>query len=217
VATKDDFAEKLAAATPTPGGGAAAARSGLHAASLLRMVTGITLAKLPSARVEITAAPAAGESVRETIERARAGAEALGETFERLGEEDMAAFEAYLEALRLPRATPEEKGLRLRARQAAAARATDAPLSMLRAARDLLLLCTAVLDLPLKAESDLGAASELANAAFRVADLNVRVNLRELSEEKRAAAVRERGALEMEVEALHARLRGTILERLASG
>ncbi|HVR76167.1 MAG TPA: cyclodeaminase/cyclohydrolase family protein [Planctomycetota bacterium] len=221
VATRDEFAEKLAAATPTPGGGAAAARSGLHASSLLRMVTGITLAKLPSARVEVTAVPAGGPAAREAIERARASAEALGETFERLGEEDMAAFEAYLEAWRLPRTTPEEKSLRLQARQSAAARATDAPLAMLRAARDLLLLCAELLDLsrttPLKAESDLGAAIELANAAFRVADLNVRVNLKELSEEKRAGAVRERQALEEEVEALHARLRREVLERLAGG
>ena len=41
-----DFAESLAAATPTPGGGAAAARGGLLATSLVRMVTGISLQKI---------------------------------------------------------------------------------------------------------------------------------------------------------------------------
>ena len=41
-----DFAESLAAATPTPGGGAAAARGGLLATSLVRMVTGISAINL---------------------------------------------------------------------------------------------------------------------------------------------------------------------------
>lgn len=205
----DSFAERLAAATPTPGGGAAAARVGLYACSLLRMVTGITLAKLsqnqsgapgapgaprapgsPSDTAAVSPGIAAGE-----IQAALDASVALGKRFHALEKEDMAAFQSYLDALRLPRGTPEEKEERRRARAAAAGSATDAPLSTIRAARDALLLSSRLQELsrstPLKAESDLGAAVELAMAACRVAELNVRVNLPELTPEKREEVLKE--------------------------
>ena len=57
---------------------------------------------------------------------------------------------------------------------------------------DVLNLCQRLLELSrttaLRAESDLAAAVELANAAYRVAELNIRVNLPELAAEDGKAA-----------------------------
>ncbi|MBI4602546.1 MAG: cyclodeaminase/cyclohydrolase family protein [Planctomycetes bacterium] len=219
----DDFAERLSAPTPTPGGGAAAARVGLYACCLLRMVLGITLSKLKaqaSAPVAVAASnPAeAALSSLSSLEAADERAARLSDRFRELESEDMAAFQAYLEALRLPRSTPEEKARRLEARTRAAARATEAPLETIRAARDALALSAEVLDLsrttPLRAESDLAAAVELSLAAYRVAELNVRVNLRELSPAVRDATRARWLALASELEAQGSRLRSEILAKL---
>jgi len=185
----DDFAERLAAPTPTPGGGGAAAHVGVYACSLLRMVTGITLEKARSAKSQ----PAADPASLVELERIQEQARLLSQQFEALEAQDMAAFQGFLEALRLPRSTEEEKARRLEARREAAGRATDAPLATMRAACEVLTLARKLLDLsrstPLKAESDLGAAVEIASAAFRVAELNVGANLPELAEERRQKAV----------------------------
>jgi formiminotetrahydrofolate cyclodeaminase len=209
---RDSFAERLAAATPTPGGGAAAARVGLYACSLLRMVTGITLAKLSKAKPGPAGASAATpEAAVRAIEAAGDDAAAIGRRFQALELEDMAAFQSYLDALRLPRGSPELDERRREARRTAAARATDAPVATIRTARDTLLLSRRLQELsrstPLKAESDMGAAVELAMAACRVAELNIRVNLPELAPEKQESVVEEWKRLSHEASALYEELR----------
>jgi formiminotetrahydrofolate cyclodeaminase len=170
----DDFAERLASASPTPGGGAAAARTGRHAAALLRMSLAITLGK--------TAEPDAGS--RAALEEAALEAGKLQARFEELETLDMAAFERYLEALRLPRSTPGEKAHRKAERARAAAVAALVPLDVMETAATALALSEKLLDPAsggaLKAESDIGCAIELAWAAFRAAEMNVAVNLPEI-------------------------------------
>ena len=200
----DDFADRLGAATPTPGGGAAAARVGVYACSLIRMVTGISLKKLSEGKT-----PNATSGILQ-LEQAQEAAIRLSQRFSELESEDMAAFNAYLDALRLPRSTEDEKAYRLRARREAAWRATEAPLNTFRAAVETLKTCQDLFGIskttPLKAESDLGAAVEFAHAASRVARLNIRANLLELSEENRKAATEEWRGLAGEMEHLYAAL-----------
>ena len=198
----DDFAESLAAPTPTPGGGAAAARVGRYACSLLRMASGITLKKLEHGSEEH-----GSKALKALLEQAAS----LSSRLEGLETEDMAAFEAYLTACRMPRSTPAEKESRRAAREKAILRATQAPLGMLDAARGVLIVATGLLDLtsttPLKAESDLFAAVELASACFRVAELNVRANWPYLAAE-RAEGVHSRWeTLRVEFQTLYERLR----------
>ena len=172
--TADDFAERLASAAPTPGGGAAAARTGRHAAALLRMSLAITLGK--------TTEPSADS--RAALEEASRQAAILQAAFEELEKSDMAAFERYLEALRLPRSTPEEKARRRDERARAAEKAAVVPLEVMAAAAIALELSEKLLDPAsggaLKAESDIGCSIELAWAAFRAAEMNVAVNLPEI-------------------------------------
>jgi formiminotetrahydrofolate cyclodeaminase len=79
------FLDQLAARTPTPGGGGAAAVTGAMAAGLVAM----------AARFSATRLPGAGELADQADELRRRLAQ--------LAEEDAQAYAAVLEALRLPR------------------------------------------------------------------------------------------------------------------
>lgn len=193
-----DFAERLASPTPTPGGGAAAARVGLLASSLLRMVIGIT-----RKRVE------AGENADE-LDAAAASASELAGRFRKLETADIDVFDTFMQAVRLPRGTPEERQMREVARREAAARATRVPLDLLGAAVRVLELASRLRNLsgriPLAAASDLTAAVEFSRAAFLAAELNIDANLPYLEAGVAAAAGREREGLREKMEALYAEL-----------
>ena len=135
------------------------------------MAAGITLEKLTRAGATEQAKPPpeSAEAAASAIRTALEEAVQLGGRFQALEAADVAAFQGFLDALRLPRGTAEEKERRRQARMAAAARATDVPVDTISAATDVLLLCQRLLELsrttPLRAESDLGAAVELSIAA----------------------------------------------------
>ena len=85
------FLDQLAARTPTPGGGGAAAVTGAMAAGLVAM----------AARFSATRLPDAGELADQADELRRRLAQ--------LAEEDAQAYAAVLEALRLPRDASERE------------------------------------------------------------------------------------------------------------
>jgi methenyltetrahydrofolate cyclohydrolase len=85
------FLDQLAARTPTPGGGGAAAVTGAMAAGLVAM----------AARFSATRLPGAGELADQADELRRRLAQ--------LAEEDAQAYAAVLEALRLPRDASERE------------------------------------------------------------------------------------------------------------
>ena len=201
----EDFAERLASPSPTPGGGAAAARVGLYAACLVRMVLGITARKARAGDEELPAELAG--KLRQAEDEARQ----LSSRFEALEAGDMEAFEGFLAAGRMPRSTEEEKEKRREARAEAARKATEVPLEMLRTVLGLLVLSQGILDLSsttqLKAASDLGAAVELASAAARVAALNIGANLPFLPAEAREEIQSSWRDLEGSISALYSSLR----------
>ena len=85
------FLDQLAARTPTPGGGGAAAVTGAMAAGLVAM----------AARFSATRLPDAGELADQADELRRRLAQ--------LADEDARAYAAVLEALRLPRDASERE------------------------------------------------------------------------------------------------------------
>lgn len=195
-----DFAERLAAPTPTPGGGAAAARVALYASSLLRMVLGIELARRPDAEGGVD------------LEAWREEAARLADELRRLEVADMSAFEGFLEALRLPRQSEEEKAARTEARRGAARIAARVPVEILARANDLLavaaVLRRAAGGRPFRADSDLVVAAELAWAACRAARHTAEANCPELPHEEAAALRTEVATLAREGGELHAFLTG---------
>src|SRR6266478_4818776 len=92
-----NFAELVAASTPTPGGGSVAAYCGVLAASLGQMVCNLTIGKQKYAE--------AGPRLLEI----KSQLEQLSSRMRELIAEDAASFEAVLRAYRLPKETEDQK------------------------------------------------------------------------------------------------------------
>jgi formiminotetrahydrofolate cyclodeaminase len=164
--TLTDFLAALAAPTPAPGGGAAAAISGATAAALVEMVAGLSLKKSPDG------AEAALQQ-RTAAQMAALRAELLT-----LADDDANAYNAFIQAMRLPKVEEHERDARSRAMSAAAERAAEVPLKTLRAittaAEAARLLTGRSL---VSAASDLDVALRFARAAGLSAAENVEANL----------------------------------------
>lgn len=164
--TLTDFLAALAAPTPAPGGGAAAAISGATAAALVEMVAGLSLKKSPDG------AEAALQQ-RTTAQMATLRAELLT-----LADDDANAYNAFIQAMRLPKVEAHEREERGRAMSAAAEHAAEVPLKTLRAitaaAEAARLLTGRSL---MSAASDLDVALRFARAAGLSAAENVEANL----------------------------------------
>jgi glutamate formiminotransferase / formiminotetrahydrofolate cyclodeaminase len=177
VSDKDEgFLEALASGEPTPGGGSAAAYGAAMAASLVAMVGRVTVGKKKYAEVEAEM----WRMIEEATELQTAMREAV--------QKDAQAFEAYMEARRLPQNTDQQKSERIQAIQAASINAADVPLHVARYAVQILQLALKAAELGnINAISDAGSAAAFANAAFEGAGLNVRINLLGLEEEPEPA------------------------------
>lgn len=157
------YSDRLAAATPTPGGGSASAVTGVLAASLVEMVLGISAEKRGGSD-----APSAAH-----LEAKRLRASLL-----ELGSADESAYAGYMGALRLPKSTDEEKSARKQALASATVTAARVPLAIAEECLNLLGLLgdAATQSLPTLL-SDLQTAAHLAHGAARGALVMVNVNL----------------------------------------
>jgi glutamate formiminotransferase/formiminotetrahydrofolate cyclodeaminase len=164
-----DLLDRIAEATPTPGGGSVAALAGALGASLVQMVAGLTIGKKKYAAVE----PA--------MKEVRAQAQGLRERLAALMRRDSDAFEAVLAAARLPKATPGEEEVRARSVQRATLEAARVPLATAGLAAQVAELAgRAARDGNANAVTDAGSAAWLARAAGEAALLNVQINLQSL-------------------------------------
>jgi methenyltetrahydrofolate cyclohydrolase len=166
--TLEDFQRELASRAPTPGGGSAACVCGAFGLGLVSMA------------LEISApAPAASTSRSgRALEEVLADVRALGAELQAHADRDVAAFNQYMSARKLPRTSPSERAAREHALSEAALAAARAPLE---AARDLvraleLGLEAAPLVKPTLASDVLGGADLLAGAVVAVLR-NVDINL----------------------------------------
>lgn len=164
--TVSELLNNLAAATPAPGGGAAAALIGATAAALVEMVSGLSLKK-------VTTGP--DTDLHQATLKSMAEARARLLT---LADDDAAAYDAFIQATRLPKGEQHERDVRAQAISVAAERAAEIPLESLR-------VITAVAESAhrltgrslISAASDLEVARRFARAAGLSAAENVEVNL----------------------------------------
>lgn len=172
VAPKESsFLDALASATPTPGGGSAAAHTGAVGAALVAMVSRLTMGKKKYEAVK--------ERMWEILEHAeRLRVELLQDV-----EADAQAFDAVMAAFKLPKDDPEQEAARNEAIQAATLTAAQAPL---QSAEHCLQVQEFAVELAqtanLNAISDAASAATLAHAALTCAAYNVRINLNSLGE-----------------------------------
>ncbi len=168
----DDFLGALAAGTPTPGGGSAAAYSGAAGAALVAMVARLTIGKQKYAEVEA--------QMQAVVERAETLRAELTATIER----DAAAFEFVLAALKLPRQTPEQMETRNQAIAATTLQAAQVPLEVARMAVEVLELAAQVVTVGnVNAICDGATGAALARASLAGAGYNVRINLVSLTDQ----------------------------------
>jgi formiminotetrahydrofolate cyclodeaminase len=181
--TLDGFVDQLASSAPIPGGGSAAAVAASLAASLVAMVAGLSTDRPIYARFAATHVRAGGAG------------RALAERLLEFADDDAAAYGTFAAAMKLPRATDDEKASRASAIRAAAVTAAEVPLRTLEACRDVVAASEALAGRSNRnAASDLTVASRLAEAAAHGAAENVLVNLPALGNEDRADEIRGRVA-----------------------
>jgi methenyltetrahydrofolate cyclohydrolase len=148
--------ERIAATTPTPGGGAVAAVTAAFAVALLRMVCGISLKKLAAAE-------------RGSVEGLQARLRQSEEALARSADEDVQAFDAYV-ALRTSGSEAESEALLLRC--------ADVPMSAAESVAEAQSLLPQIESIcPSFARSDLATASYLLRASQASLLANVGINL----------------------------------------
>jgi formiminotetrahydrofolate cyclodeaminase len=181
--TLEHFRREAAAQNPMPAGVAIAAVSAGFALGLVAKVLAI------SGRRNALPENAA------RLEPLAAAAQAASQRMLQLAGDDIAAFEAYLTARRLPHSTESECQARQQHIDSAVRRAIDLPLAAAREAAAGLQLCSEVSALtPPALVADLGVTADLLASALRGFLLCAQSNVRQLAPD--ADAYRERLATE---------------------
>ena len=177
--TLDEFSAELASDSPAPGGGSAAAYAGALAASLGTMVANLSANKR-------------GWEERSTFFSAWAvkGQEARNQLLHMVNE-DTQAFNALMDAFRMPKATDDEKKSRQNAIEQATLRATMSPLNMMRLASAQLPMIEAMAtEGNPNSVSDAGVGAICAFAAVEGGWLNVMINIGGLKDKEKAESLR---------------------------
>ncbi len=191
------FAYETASESPAPGGGSISAYMGALAAALGTMVANLSAHK-----------PGWDDEWEQFGNAAEEGQTLLKELLA-LVDEDTAAFNRIMAALKMPKSTPEDITLRNEALQSATLYATEVPLrTMKTAARVFPLLKAMAENGNPNSVSDAGVGALAARSAVLGARLNVRINASGLDDRNRAQALIEEAeviackAVEAEAEVL---------------
>jgi len=172
------FLDQLASASPTPGGGSAAAYSGAMAAALVCMVGRVTLGKKKYAEVETLMLSIIDEAAN------------LKNQLEECVQKDAAAFEGFMQARRLPKETPEQIATREEAITAASYQAALIPLEVAQTSHKVLhLALSALAKGNANAISDAATAAALCQASVTGAAHNIRINLIGLDDQEKAVSI----------------------------
>jgi glutamate formiminotransferase/formiminotetrahydrofolate cyclodeaminase len=202
--TVQRFADEVSTESPAPGGGSVAALMGSLGAALATMVANLTVGKkgYEEAWGELGAMAGRGQAVKDRLSRAV--------------DEDTEAFNRVMEAMRLPKGTPDQQAERARAIEAANRAAAEVPLQTARLCLEAIALADKAARLGNRnSASDAGVAALAARAGAEGAALNVRINLAGIADAGfKARASEEVAAIEAEArrlcEAVLARVAATI-------
>jgi len=167
-----DFVDEVSRDTPAPGGGSVAALAGALGSALAGMVANLSVGK--------------GEFDPHYERLCSIGerAQQVKDALIRGVDEDTRAFDAVIEAMRMPKDTETERTERAKALEEGYKVATQVPLDTVRLCRDALALCKEMAELAdPEMVSDVGTGAHLAHAGAQAAAYNVRINLRHIADE----------------------------------
>jgi formiminotetrahydrofolate cyclodeaminase len=178
----NEFLSTLASDSPTPGGGSVAALAGALGASLGSMVCSLTIGKKKYADVE------------DDMKAMLAKTESLRLELAELMDEDAAAFDKVMAAMKLPKETDEQKAARKAAMQSALVDAATVPFAVMEKCVEVASLAReAATKGNSNAVSDAGVSALIARAGAHSAALNVQINLGWITAPEHADFVREAG------------------------
>ncbi|HEX8173368.1 MAG TPA: glutamate formimidoyltransferase [Thermoanaerobaculia bacterium] len=199
-----EFVDELSSESPAPGGGSVSALAASMAASLAAMVAVLSHTKKGF------------ESKQEALDSIAVRAHRLKDQQLAAVDADTAAFDALLDAMRMPKSTPEETAARDRALADATVGAAAVPLGVLEACPEAIELCREVARIGMQASlSDAGVGAQIARAAAAGAYQNVCINLAGLSDESRKSDLLARAdAAWSRVRELHTLAEDEILVKL---
>ncbi len=161
-----EFVDEVSRDTPAPGGGSIAALAGALGAALASMVANLSIGK--------------GEfdDRYDDLSELAVKAQRIKDELVRAVDEDTQAFNVVLEAMRLPKDTPEQQEKRTRAMQEGYKKAAQVPLRTAELCAQGLKLCLQAAQIGNQAVmSDAGVGALMALAGVKGALYNVRINL----------------------------------------
>ena len=168
--TIKDFSDVLASSEPTPGGGSTAALSGLLAASLTMMVFNLSVGKKSYEALD--------EAVKAEMTADFEAVKNLQKDLLDLTDEDTKAFNSFMQTMKLPKITEEEKLKRSESMQAASEYALAIPLTVAEKCLYILKHQAVIAEYGNKnALSDVGVGALMALSGLEGAALNVKINL----------------------------------------
>jgi len=169
--TVGEFVDEVSRDTPAPGGGSIAALSGSIGAALAAMVANLTAGK----------AEFAGRYAE--LDELAARAQGIKDLLLAAVDADTQAFNGVMDALRMPKDTPEQKSARSQALQSGYMHATEVPLQTARQCRAALELCLLAArcgnDVMI---TDAGVGALVALAGVKGAAYNARINLKSIKD-----------------------------------
>jgi len=169
--TVKSFVDLTSTDAPAPGGGSVAALMASMSGALTSMVANLTVGKKGY------------KKVWEEMKEVAPPAQSLKAAFLKAVDDDTSAFDAVLDAMKLPKKSEEEQKRRGEAIENATKGAVEVPLGVLRGCRDALPLVEAVAEKGnVNSLSDAGVAALALRAAAGGALLNVLINLPGLSD-----------------------------------
>ena len=162
----DAFVDEVASESPAPGGGSVAALAGSLGAALAAMVGNLTVGKkgYESSWADLSAMAVKAQAVKDALVRAV--------------DEDTAAFNDLMEAMKLPKATEAQKKARESAMQEGYKKAALVPLETARTCLEAIRFCIVAAEKGnANSASDAGVGALVARAGAEGAVLNVLINL----------------------------------------
>jgi glutamate formiminotransferase / formiminotetrahydrofolate cyclodeaminase len=180
--TVDAFVDEVSSDSPAPGGGSVAALAGALAAALAAMVANLTVGKKGY------------EATWEAMSALALRAQAVKARLARAVDEDTDAFNAVMEAMKLPKKSPEESAAREAALQEGYKAAVRVPLETAEACVEALALAKEAVGGNRNSASDAGVAALMARAGVHGAALNVLINLGSINDAAYVASMKAAAA-----------------------
>jgi glutamate formiminotransferase/formiminotetrahydrofolate cyclodeaminase len=200
-----EFLDELSSESPAPGGGSVSALAASAAAGLAAMVAVLSHTKKGF------------EPKQEALDRIAVRGQQLKDAMLFAVDADTAAFDALLDAMRMPKATEEEQAARKAALADATVGAAAIPLGVLEACPEIIELNREIARIGMQASlSDAGVGAQAARAAAAGAYQNVCINLAGLGGEdaRKSALLARADAAWEKAKELHALAESEILVKL---